>query len=470
MKSAQFSRINLLRVSLLAMAVSWTMVGCKSGAASDGVVITGEIANLATDSVRLYEVLGVRMTPIAAAKVERNGNNGTFTLETKLPRSGFYLIGDEPRRSVNALLAAGETAKLTGDWANPQSYKLEGSLSNDTYQALQKRVIDHNSQLQGLYQNLQLFSQTDPAQMQRIQGDISNLNKVHFAWLDSLESKGDFMGKVAKMYNFKPFMSVPEHSKFGSELDYFKDDFFGNLDMNDADIANMPQMYDKARAYAATLTGAGLPTDASKQAMEKVLGKAKPGSSGHESILRGYVAGLEQSKNPLFVDFGKIFIENYPNDQAYVASINATIAQLQATTDGSMAPDFTAAMPDGNMMKLSDLRGKIVMIDFWASWCRPCRMENPNVVKAYNKYHDKGFEILGVSLDQEKGKWEAAIQQDGLTWKHVSDLQGWQSQPAAIYGVSSIPATVLVDKEGKIIARNLRGASLDDKLKEIFGS
>jgi hypothetical protein len=91
-------------------------------------------------------------------------------------------------------------------------------------------------------------------------------------------------------------------------------------------------------------------------------------------------------------------------------------------------------------------------------------------VKAYNKYHPKGFEILGVSLDQEKGKWEAAIQQDGLIWKHVSDLKGWQSQPAALYGVSSIPATVLLDMDGKIIARNLRGPALEDKLKEIFGS
>jgi peroxiredoxin len=472
MKSAPFFKIGPVRAMLMAMVAALTLTtpGCGSGASADEISISGEIFNLSADSVRLYEVLGVRMNPIAAAKVEAKDGKGTFTLVAKLPRTGFYLIGDEPRRSVNALLTAGESAKMSGDWSNPQTYKLEGSLSNDAYQALQQRVIDHNTKLQGLYQNLQLFAQTDPSQVQRIQADIQSANSVHFAYLDSLTAKGDFMGKVAKMYNFKPYMSDPSHSKYTSELEYFKEDFFGNLDMNDAEIANMPQIYDKARAYAATLAGAGLPVEIAKPALDKVLATAKDGSSGHESILRGYVAGLEQGKSPLFIDFGKLFIEKYPNDPAYAASINQAISQMSATTTGSEAPDFSAPTPDGGSMKLSDLRGKYVMIDFWASWCRPCRAENPNVVKAYNKYHDKGFEILGVSLDQEKAKWEAAIQQDGLIWKHVSDLGGWASAPAQLYGVSSIPATVLLDQEGKIIARNLRGAQLEEKLKEIFGS
>jgi peroxiredoxin len=306
--------------------------------------------------------------------------------------------------------------------------------------------------------------------VQRIQEDIANKNKAHFAYLDSLEAKGGFMGKVTKMYNFKPFMSDPSHSKYPSELEYFKEGFFANLDMKDPEINNMPQMYDKARAFAGNLTGANLPVEVCKPALENVLNKADVGSAGHESILRGYVAGLEQTKSALFIDFGKLFIEKYPNDQQYVASINAAIAQLASTTNGAEAPDFTSTTPTGASVKLSDLRGQIVMIDFWASWCRPCRMENPNVLKAYTKYHDKGFEILGVSLDDNKGKWEAAIAQDGLPWKHVSDLKGWYGPTSQLYGVSSIPATLLLDKEGKIIARNLRGEALEAKLKEIFGS
>ncbi len=121
-------------------------------------------------------------------------------------------------------------------------------------------------------------------------------------------------------------------------------------------------------------------------------------------------------------------------------------------------------------MKLSDLRGKVVLIDFWASWCRPCRNENPNVVKLYQKYQAKGFDIYSVSLDRDKTSWINAIKSDNLTWEnHVSDLKYWSSAGAKQYNVSSIPSTFLLDREGRIIAKNLRGAALEQKLQEILG-
>ena len=122
------------------------------------------------------------------------------------------------------------------------------------------------------------------------------------------------------------------------------------------------------------------------------------------------------------------------------------------------------------MFALSQLRGKYVLIDFWAAWCRPCRMENPAVKKVYDKYHRKGFEILGVSLDQSREAWVGAIQADGLPWKHVSDLGYWNNAAAQEYGGSSIPFTVLLDREGKVIAKGLRAHDLEAKLAEIFGS
>ena len=137
---------------------------------------------------------------------------------------------------------------------------------------------------------------------------------------------------------------------------------------------------------------------------------------------------------------------------------------------GQSAPEISLDTPDGEKLSLSDLKGKYVLVDFWASWCKPCRLENPNVVRAYNKYKDKGFEILGVSLDRNRDRWLQAIAADGLTWKHVSDLKYFQSKAAVDYGVSAIPFTVLVDKDGKIIAQNLRGANLDKKLEELFGA
>jgi peroxiredoxin len=135
---------------------------------------------------------------------------------------------------------------------------------------------------------------------------------------------------------------------------------------------------------------------------------------------------------------------------------------------GSEAPDFTQNSPEGKPISLSSLRGKVVLIDFWASWCRPCRMEMPNVKKVYAEYHKKGFEILGVSLDQNKEAWTGAIKQDGLPWKHVSDLAFWNNAAAQQYGVSAIPYTVLVDRDGKVLAKGLRGPALEAKLAEVM--
>ena len=170
---------------------------------------------------------------------------------------------------------------------------------------------------------------------------------------------------------------------------------------------------------------------------------------------------------PLYTEVRDALIGEYPNDQT-VKYIDQKLKSVMLP--GTPAPDIEMKSPEGKMLKLSNLRGKIVLLDFWASWCRPCRMENPNVVKLYKKYNTMGFEVFSVSMDRDRNAWTQAIKSDGLVWpNHVSDLQGWTSSGGATYGITSIPATVLIDKEGKVIARNLRGADLENKLKEIFG-
>lgn len=184
------------------------------------------------------------------------------------------------------------------------------------------------------------------------------------------------------------------------------------------------------------------------------------------------LAAIQQLQPDEFMDtYFKLddgLFAKYPNSP-YIKAFHDGVSNSRKLAVGTLAPEINMNTPEEKPLALSSLKGKVVLIDFWASWCGPCRAENPNVVKAYNKYKSKGFDIYSVSLDKDMDKWKQAIKADGLTWKnHVCDFKFWQSPVVALYNFNAIPTNVLIDKEGNILAKNLRGEALDQKLAEIL--
>ncbi|HTJ11596.1 MAG TPA: TlpA disulfide reductase family protein [Dinghuibacter sp.] len=255
-----------------------------------------------------------------------------------------------------------------------------------------------------------------------------------------------------------------EYLKYKAESKIF-DDKMGTLDSlyeaaaQGSDTARAKKTQDSLVAEMKSL-------DKSESAFNKQYIKAHPAS---------FVSAVEMknlfSYNPDVPAFDSAYqsLGDTIKHSLLGQQLNDMLTIAKKTDIGQVAPDFTLNDPDGHPIKLSDYnKGKVVLVDFWASWCGPCRGENPNVVKAFHQYGPKGFTVLGVSLDDKKEPWVKAIKDDGLAWGQVSDLKGWQSEAAAMYGIRGIPMNFLLDKDGKIIGKGLRGDDLVSKLSSVL--
>lgn len=390
---------------------------------------------------------------------------GQFHFELKKGDKKFYYVGPNPQKFKSVILGEEEKVLMNGSCPNaPQAGVAEGI--NADYNRMMKKIREYRNQQIQLSRAFATVMGKEE-EMNEVRLKMKAIDEKKTALLAEAKKIDPWLGKIISLYTY---LSYHNNGKaYKNELEYFVNQYGIQADLSDKAYNNVPMVFDSYRNFSQMLAKTKvLPEAELEKALKSRLSKAPKGSETYRYVLGGMVSGLKAANSGLFIPFAETYIEEY-KESAVAESLKAQIKNAKSFIIGAEAPNFAMNDVEGNEVNLTDFRGKVLLVDFWASWCGPCRKENPHVKKLYNKYADQGFEVLGVSLDKTKSRWVQAIEKDGLSWQHVSDLKGWGNEAAKMYSVRSIPHTVLLDEEGRIIARNLRGSDLDQRLKKIFG-
>lgn len=417
-------------------------------------------------TMNLYSFNGAGFTQIGIFSKSEDGKVWSLTEEFSEP--SFRYVGASARDVLPVILGADANLTISGSCGKLRSAKITDSAINARYAELKSSFNRHKRAYSVTMRAYNTALQAgDSITIKQEVAALKGMDVEKKALIESVKAEYPILGKVATLNTYLGFVT-DNNGRHKNELDYFLNTYFQFVDFEDENYNDLPWTYEGNRNFATTLAGA-VPGKQLGDLMLKVYDQWPAGSRAQLFAMSGGFASLSQKKHPAAIAIAdaieKRFKQRFP---VPVSIIGKQAAGLRTFAIGAEAPNFEGPNPEGEIISLKSLRGKVVLIDFWASWCGPCRKENPNVVKLYNKYKDMGFEILAVSLDKTKPRWTQAIEADGLTWLHISDLKGWQSKYAKQYGVSSIPQTVLLDAEGNILARNLRGAQLAQKLKEVL--
>ena len=331
---------------------------------------------------------------------------------------------------------------------------------------------------------------------------IQELTDGGDGWQDTIQLKSDytFSKKVAldepgyyriNFYNKQMLTVILDRSNIEVNVDGNSQQGFAEIN-GSPDIDLIQQVQEMQARVNSDPVVAKLNEDFTQAAQrkdEKAMGALQQKYMEHVKKYNDQIAALMVEKSPSLGVINLLQMNVLDKDQYYDTYVQIAaklkkewptyskakefvdlVEKIRLTAVGQPAPEISLPNPEGKIVPLSSMKGKYVLVDFWAKWCGPCRQENPNVVRAYQKYKDKGFTVYGVSLDRSREDWLQAIDQDNLTWTHVSDLKYWQSEAAKTYNITGIPFSLLLDPNGVIIAKNLRGAALHAKLEEIFGA
>ncbi len=415
------------------------------------------------DELFLYQFEGFGFTKIYTAKKNKEGN---YTFKLPESNSKFYYLGKAPTKLLPIILGSEKNVKVTGTCNDFSKVSIKDSKLNDRYSQLKIEIGQLKARASQLNQKYQRAR--TPEQKELAASNLEDYDKDQMTLLESFGDQFPILTEIVALNTYLSFLHNQEG--YYSEVDYFANEYFRFVDFTNKLHNNNPWVYESFREYTRMLGTANLDKALHQSYLDDMLNQFPANSASYQMALSGAVEALSSNRHPNYTYYGKQLIRKYEKTHPEaIAAVKKKINTVGSFAVGGVAPDFAQLTPEGDSLSLSDLRGKVVLVDFWASWCGPCRRENPHVKKIYEKYKDKGFDVLGVSLDKTQKAWVGAIEKDGLPWKHVSDLKGWKNEVAQLYSVKSIPHTILLDQEGKIVASKLRGPQLEMELAKIFG-
>ena len=436
--------------------IAFLLVDCLTVHAQD-VLVKGQVTNTGTSKyIYLSKLFGNKVSVVDSVKHAEG--KFSFNKPSHFER-GFYKISAVPNGTSLTLILGEPNVKVSGDLAEGGKASIEQSQENAVYITYQ--------QLNDTQNKTSTFFQKQAEQLRSQQLSEAIFQKE----IDKLQAKFDSLSinynqSAATLIAQNPGLFITKVMNMFTNIDTAKvNTFFRAAEYKDTELCNGDMLSSKISIYFQRYLNPDI--NSWKQGVNTLLTQFPPNTNNRQVL---YLTTIDMFA-PYDQDFARElalrYVKEYP--QSSYAKQALANAPKGSPAVGEEAPLISLAGVDGKIINLKSLRGKVVLLDFWASWCGPCRQENPNVVRAYHTYKSKGFTVFSVSLDENKEKWQAAIAKDSLAWpNHVSDLKGWKSSAAALYNVKGIPATFLLDKKGIVVATNLRGEALEQKLKELL--
>jgi peroxiredoxin len=441
--------------------------------------ISAEFAHCSSDSLGLYLPDGLAARKVAIAAIE-GGGGGPFRwqLEGQLPSPGLYLAGQAPNNLIPVWLGAGEgPVRLEGNCDNLSRFgKVGQSALQARFDALEARWNRDQSCTMGMQeQALRARFVGDSSAARDLQDQAAAAYQAQKSLLDSLRKARPVFARYFEPLLMPPFDPARNPKGYPDALAHAAGELMAEADLRDSLFGFLPTPARQVEAFIQVVFLPEIERSRSEQLLMQALARFPAGSAVRKNALGAAIAALDRVHSISFLSLAERYEREFgasPPEKAYLDGRRslylAEAARERKLALGQPAPEIALPSPAGELIRLSSLRGKYVLIDFWASWCKPCRAQNPELLALYRDYKRRGFEILGVSLDQSRQAWLDAIRDDGLAWPQVSDLRFWQSEAAMTYNVSAIPASLLLDPQGRILAKNLRGASLRQELALIF--